>query len=465
VSIHNILRGVALGALASSVAFALALSAGCVGKPARGEKAARTQVENVAAKYRPQEGPALPNLTADSPLADFVTYAILKNPKVEAAFYDWKQSVEEIVAARSLPDPMLNLGAEIEKSLMGLTPMIGADPMNNWPGPGKLPLQAEAALDMARQKRALFRAEMLSTALPVKEAYYQMWVLNERIRLTRETIAVVNDFERLALQRLQVGQVSQQDVLRAQIELDRLASDLASLEDAAKPLEARWASALGVRSGEPAVPVPAKFEVEHLDLSEEGLLETAYKTNPRLEAMQTEVDRAMALYELAQKANVPDWSWSVGANVKTSPITVMPSVGITLPIWRDKVKAEIAAADAATGAARARLSSEQLDVAVEFAENAYAWRDADRKVRLYEDKLISKAQASLDAASAGYTAGITGFLDLLDAERMLLEFKMNDAMAKGDREMALAELSLSVLGRWPEGAANPLEPGGPKAGP
>jgi hypothetical protein len=47
-------------------------------------------------------------------------------------------------------------------------------------------------------------------------------------------------------------------------------------------------------------------------------------------------------------------------------------------------------------------------------------------------------------------SGPTGFPDLLDAERTLLEYHMSRAEAAGQREMVLAEMSLVILGRWPE---------------
>ena len=129
---------------------------------------------------------------------------------------------------------------------------------------------------------------------------------------------------------------------------------------------------------------------------------------------------------------------------------VMPSFGTTLPVWRDKIAAEIAGAHSGVSAAKARLSSEELDLVVRFAETAYAWREASRNVELYDNQLIPKARASVDAARGGYVSGMSGFMDVLDAERTLLEYHMSEAEAAGQREMTLAEMSLVILGRWPE---------------
>jgi len=59
-------------------------------------------------------------------------------------------------------------------------------------------------------------------------------------------------------------------------------------------------------------------------------------------------------------------------------------------------------------------------------------------------------------------AGTSGFIDLLDTERTLLEYHMNRAEAAGQRELVLAEMSLVILGRWPENV-QPLLPETPSA--
>ena len=66
------------------------LLTGCAGTPIRSEKETRAQAYSVAAGYRPgDQKPSLPVLTTDSSLGDYLTYAMLNQPRVEAAYYDW----------------------------------------------------------------------------------------------------------------------------------------------------------------------------------------------------------------------------------------------------------------------------------------------------------------------------------------------------------------------------------------
>src|ERR1039457_2902289 len=82
--------------------------AGCRGIQTPGEKQARHDLGAVAGQYRPDKHPpVLPELTADSSLSNYLAFALLNSPSVEAAYYDWAASVENITVVRSLPDPQI----------------------------------------------------------------------------------------------------------------------------------------------------------------------------------------------------------------------------------------------------------------------------------------------------------------------------------------------------------------------
>ena len=79
------------------------------------------------AAYRPNDQrPALPDLTTNSSLGDFLTYAMLNHPQIEAAYYDWAGSVENITVARSLPDLQLTFQLYIQDVITSVMPGLMA---------------------------------------------------------------------------------------------------------------------------------------------------------------------------------------------------------------------------------------------------------------------------------------------------------------------------------------------------
>ncbi len=435
--------------LAASAIAGVALLTGCVGVRTDGERRAQQAQATVEQSYRPTgERPPLPKLDTNASLHDFLLFAMLNQPQVEAAYFDWAASVRRITVERSLPDPRLTFESDIADMVMSAMPGL----MMDFPGPGKLKAAANVATAESDARYFQFESAILQTAFALKKAYYQLHFLDAKVDVNRQTLALVADLERLARTQNEVGKVTLQDVLRAQIEQDRLTTEIANLEDSHNPLLAQFKAALGLTAEQPNPPVPARFESTSLDLSAEQLFASALARNPRLKAMEAEVRRAGASLRLAYKSRVPDFTLGVEVDAKASPVFVTPQLGVTLPIWRDKIAAEIAGAQAGQRAAQARLSAEQIALAVEFAEKSFMFRESSRNLALLEERLLPKARQSVEVARAAYVSGQLDFLNLIDAQRTLLGFQLSEVESRTQRELALAELSLLILGQPPSGA-------------
>jgi len=429
--------------------FVVAVLAGCKGIPTQGERSARKDSRAVAQVFRPDgQRPALPELNTNSALGDFLRYAMFNQPQVETAYFNWAASVERITVERSLPDPQLTFEADISDIVMTVMPGL----MQEFPGPGKLKAAANVATAESRTKYFAFESSVLQTAFSLKRAYYQLWFLDEKLRINRETLNLLAQLEKSARAQNEVGKVTLQDVYRAQIEQDQLITEIANLEDSRRPLFAQLKGALGLAHGQPDPPQPARFETTPLDLNGDALLDTAFMRNPRLKAMEADVRLAEANITLAAKSKVPDFSLGLMADAKASPTMFRPLAGMTLPIWRDKIAAQVAQSQANKRAAEARLTSEQIMVSVDFAMKSYDYREVTRNLALLQNQLIPKTRASLEVAQAGYLSGRTDFFNLLDAERALLNFQLEEVESRTRREIVLADLSLSIAGIAPEGA-------------
>ena len=433
----------------AALLLSLVVFSGCKGILMKEEKEARQQVQMTAGRYRPNGGkPALPVLGTNSSLGDFLTYAMLNQPKVEAAYYDWAASVERITTARSLPDPQFTFQMDIQNIVTSIMPGL----MGTIPWPDKLRVGANIASAQSRAKYFAFQSAVLASAFEVKRAYYQLYFLSEKTRVNQETLQLLNELEKLARDQNEVGKVTLQDVLRAQIEQDRLTTAIANLEDSRSSLLAQFKAALGMKPGEPAPPLPQHFESTSLDLTSDKLFETALEQNQRLKALEAEVRAAEASISLARKGRLPDFSLGFMADVKMNPALYRIPGGpgtLSLPIWRDKIAAQIAEAQANKRSAEARLSDEQIGLAIDFAERSYLYREATRNLSLLNEKLLPKARRSLEVARSGYLAGQIDFFNLTDTERTLLGFKLDKVEATTQREVVLAELSLIIQGMSP----------------
>jgi outer membrane protein TolC len=438
----NLIRTVCvLAALAAGM-----LLAGCKGIQVKGEKEAREQVQQVTDTYRPDgKKPTLPILTTNSGLADFLTFALLNQPKVEVAYFDWLASVERITVQRSLPDPQLTFQMDIQDVVTSIMPGL----MMNFPGMGKLRAAGEQAAAASQSGYFNFKAASLESAYEVKRSYYRLYFLEEKIRVNRENLGLLRDLEQLARTQNEVGKATLQDVLRAQIEESRLRNEILNLEDSREPLLAQFKSALGLGPNDPAPPVPAHFESTPLDIASDKFLEKALAENLRLKALSADVLAAEAAIRLAYKARMPDTSIGLMADAKMNPTLYRPWGTVSIPLWRDKLAAQVAEAQANKRAGEARLSAEQISLAVDVAERAFVYRETTRNLELLEKELLPKQKQSLEVARSAYLGGQVDFLNLTDVEQTLLRFDLDQVEARTQRELSLAELSLIMQGMAP----------------
>jgi outer membrane protein TolC len=427
----------------------VALLGGCRGMSTKDERAAREDFSTVAKVYRP-EGlrPPLPELNPQSGLSNHLLYALLNQPKVEAAYFDWAASVERITIERSMPDPKLTFESDIADTVMTVMPGF----MQEFPGPGKLKAASRVASAESTVKYFAFESAVLQTALDLKRSFYNLHFLDEKIRIQRRTLGLLDGLDQIARAQNEVGKVTLQDVYRAQIEKEQLTNEIANMEDSRRPMMAQFKGALGLAHSHEDPPVPRIFESTSLDLNGDELLAIGLKQNPRLKAMEAEVRAAEASIAMADKSKVPDFALGLMADAKASPTMFRPLAEVTLPIWRDKIAAQIAAAQATKRATEARLSNEQIMLSVDFAMKTYDYRESTRNLALLQKQLIPKSRQSLELARSGYLAGTIDFFNLIDAERTALNFELAEVEARTRREVLLAEISLMIAGVFPDGA-------------
>lgn len=429
-------------------AFSLVLP-GCEGVPTEGERRANQDLQTVAAAYRPQhQRPILPALQSSESLSTFVQFAVLNQPRVEAAYYDWAATVRRITVARSLPDPDFRF----EMDISGIVSSVMPGAMMDFPGFGKLEAAANVVTAESHAKYFVFESSVLQAAFAVKRAYYQHHFLDARIAINRQTLTLLANLEKVARAQHEAGKATLQDVLRVQIEHDRIVTTISNLVDSRNVVLAQFKAALGLRESDSMPPVPAKFESTPLDLTSDRLLAFALARNPRLRSMEAEVLRADAEIRVAEKARVPDITAGIKADAIMWPFIFRPELRVTLPVWRDKIKAQIEGAEAGKRAAAARLSAEQIALVVEFVEKLYLFREAGRNLELFNERLLPKSRQSLEVAQSAYIGGQVEFVNVIDAQRSLLDFSLSAVEARVQRELALAELSLIILGTPPAGA-------------
>ncbi len=413
-------------------------------------------------RYRDDAGgddSSAPRLSADSRPDDFVRYGLYNSPHVEAAYQRWRAVAERLPQVSALPDPRVTAGFfvnEVETRVGPQQARFGVQ--QTFPWAGKLQDRQEAAGRAAMAAWWRFEAARLSVTERIVTTMYELAYLDAAIAISEENLELLESFEQVVRARYRVGAGSHPELIRVQVELGQVEDRVAQLYSM-RPSYVSQLNAVLNRDSATEIASFGRLPAQVVDADTEELALIARRTNPELLALDEQVEQQRVLAEVARKDGLPDVTlgldYIVTDEAANSAVSesgddpVMLSLGVTIPIWREKYDAGVREAIARRLVAANDRADQANQLVAGVERTWFEHTDADRRVRLFERTLIPKAEESLRASLAGFRAGGTNFLDLLDAERTLLEFAVAAERARADRGKSLAQLNTLVGAQVP----------------
>jgi len=433
--------------------------AGCTTAPGAAERAARDHVAAIGERLRPVHAAALrPTLRSDSSREEFVRFAVVTHPAVAAAYYDWRASVEAIAPTRALPDPQFTFEADIADTLMTFMPGFMFDLM----GPGKRVAMTHEATAKSGVAYRNYVTMVLRTAVAVQKAWVELAFSEDTRRLYQSAIENLDQSVAVASAEYTTGRgmVSLEQMVRLRNQAAEHHAHHATFGDRLAATRARFKSALGLSPADADPAWPSPTLVATTLPPEDELWRLAQATNPELAAMRAMVDMAVAEIAVAQKAGTPELMVGAMADLKADPLMVRPAAIVKLPIWREKIAANIAAARSRRDAAAARIDAEQLNLAAELAQMLYMVRDADRMIEYIDRIALPNVEQAVATAAAGYQSGMGLPAMIPESRHMAITMRLERVKMLRERELAAAELAGLIAGTAPVGAPLLADAGG-----
>jgi outer membrane protein, heavy metal efflux system len=316
---------------------------------------------------------------------------------------------------------------------------------------GKRELRYQAANQSVEIAEAEFEAKRLEIAARVRAMFYELLRNQDELRLHDEQIALARQAVAAARIKYTVGRVPQQDVLKAQIAVTRLADHLAMFLQDGDLARARLNTLMG-RDPSAALEVAGEYGVPSSLPDFVSLQQIALENRPELEAIQAAIRQLETTARLTEKNYKPDISIGAGYMLMPSGSMnrngYMAELSFNLP-WlnRSKHDSEIREAQLQVNVQRAELESRKAIVFQEIQEALIRAKTAARLVEIYRDTLRPQAQATLKAASAAYQTDQTDFLNLIDSQNTALdvEYSYYRALAEFDSRVAELEGAIGVV--------------------
>ncbi len=402
-----------------------------------------------------QNGPAgFPeNPDSGSSLNRYIQTALSGNEAVRSAFHEWQSELAGISASRGLPDPKISFGYFLENIETAVGPQewkIGFDQMIPWPG--KLKIQGDMLSYKTRAAHEKLRSTSAEIIYQVETVYLDALFLEQSIRITRENLNLIKQWEQVILTQYQTGSARHADLIKTQIEKLRLDDNLATLEAKRKPLVTRFRALLNtdtlthIRTDQP-------LNDPVMKLDRETVLAAVLANNPELTA-RTFLNEAASKAVTRAKLNwLPDFGvgvdyistgnkWMGGQPVPESgkdPLVVMGSVSV--PLWGYKQAAQVRSARENQLGMESMVENTRNRLKAEFEQTWFMFEDAGRKWQLYQNKLLPKSLESLKTTEKAYISGNMEFISLVDAQRRNLDFTLAAEKAKVDFYKSVAMLN------------------------
>ncbi len=379
-------------------------------------------------------------------LEQLVEDALRENPQLKAMRAKWEAMLERPAQERSLPNPMLmyrGMDAR-DKGNFPITNEKRFEIEQQFPWFGKRALRGSIAANDAEMMKHEFQIMSRDVVLMAKEGYFDLYGVQRAMHFTRADREVLKRLEKIAETKYATGEVSQQDVLKAQAETSMVEARLLELEQQEITINARLNTLLNRRADE-ALGLAVTAPDDKLNMGLEELFRLAEATRQETVHAQTQRQRHVLERELMRKEYLPDYKLGLEyRSFRDSDDMVMFTVGVELPIWRSKYKAGVREAEKMIESSEASIEATLRQIALEVRDAHFKLQTARRTVELYRTALVPQAESRFAASEAGYRAGKVDFLDLLESQRFLLNARVMFAMAEANLGMQLARIERAV---------------------
>jgi outer membrane protein TolC len=415
----------------------------------RGE--ARRLSDSLAAAYE-HSGHEVTFDASTVDLTDYLVYAARQSPALKAAFYEWRSILERSGYAGALPDPWVSYTYFIENVETRVGPQNQVFRVRqSFPWFGTLGAKKDITFEAANAAFEKFQAEKLTLFYEVKSAYYEYYYLERSTAIARENLELLTFWESVARAKYRVALKQHPDVIKAQVELGKLEDQLRTLEDMVEPVEARLRAVANLPDSV-QLTAPAEIVVDEAVVDREKVIMEALAHNPDLKSLLHLIDKEVAAKRLAAKLSWPsfflgvdyiDTGDAINPNLKDSGKDAwMVSAGVSLPLWFGANKARKQEAEAQYRKAQHSYEDAQNQLKALTEKIVFDYEDALRKTRLYRDGLLPKAEQSLNANYTAYQTGETDFLNLLDAQRQLLDFQLQYERSRSNLGISRAKIEM-----------------------
>ena len=382
--------------------------------------------------------------------------AFERNPRIAALQEAWKAAVERYPQSLYLDNILQQYNAftkQLHTRTTGKQRQKETVAMK-FPFPGTLALKGDIISKEVEIAAKDYEIGVRDVMTGLRIAYCDHVYILAAIRITEENQKLLGDFESTARKKYEGGKATFNDVIKAQVELSKLSDDLITLQENRDTIVARINTQLN-RDPQAELGPPAGIEDREVPLPLKELFPAALEGQQEIRRLELMIEKMDLVIALGEKMTRPDPTLGASYFEDRSGILAgqprqregfNPSPKLKHRPWFAKDDAYLREVRRKRDVLKEKLRAKKDSVHFEI-KNTHFQLDASRRQReLYRGKLLPQAKQNLQTARIAYQGAKVSFLDLLDAERLWLNFNLALHRASRDYRKNFARLE-QVIGK------------------
>lgn len=373
-------------------------------------------------------------------LVEALELAARQNPALQAAAAAVEGAAAGVVTSRAYPNPATSsqTGRQMVRVPGNVT---GAVQILSFQQPLELGPLRPARIELAEKGRTVAeiqrQARRVAVLSQVRRTFYEVLRRDGEIEILSENLALVEALRKRVAVRVEVGEAARLELVRADAEVASARAQVNAARIRRVAALAAFRAAVGAPLAETLALAGALEPPGKLPALEE--MKQAAEEHPVLRLARSEKERARSriAFEKAQRIPQP----VLRADYERYPDVPNWRVGVDLPVplWNRR-EGPIAEAQAALREAAANEELRRVELLAAL-EGAYRrLQEAEEQIRAYEKGVLPEAEAALRAAQTAFQLGERGILEVLDAQRLLRNARIEYLNAQYDRQAALVDL-------------------------
>lgn len=271
-----------------------------------------------------------------------------------------------------------------------------------------------------------------------KVAFYDLLLAQQSAEIAAQNVETVQALAKAVKVRVESGEGAQFEAVKADVEVLKAQQEATKAKSLIQ-VERAHLNALTNGALSPVFRIKGQFRPPLRGLSIQQLSSRVQASHPTILRLHRQVERSSRDVTKEKASRVPDVTFYGGYAREIGREAVIGGVTVPTPIWYQQ-QGQIATALGAQRFNEAELQRAQNELTRAVEQYLQEAETAAERIEVFDKGLLNQAEEALRIARLSFRVGAASLLEVLDAQRVSRQIRLEYALARHDLSIALSRL-------------------------